>query len=127
MAATGRSRSVTPIWQLHELLQGQVGLFEDMGERGALDWAMPWHCELQNLGAGVLLEPNMAAPLPNHDPRAGPWWGAGSSVPVADDRPAQPGSHKGDGQDGRVSWPVWGAAQYGRGWLDNSCIQATFC
>ncbi len=39
----------------------------------------------------------------------------GSAALLRDDRPAQPGSHKGDGQDGQVSWPVWGAGQYGRG------------
>lgn len=57
-----------PSQKAKEIIHGQTSLLEDMYQRGTLDWTMGRYHQLEHLVGQVLLESNMAAPLPNHHP-----------------------------------------------------------
>lgn len=53
-----------------ELVQGQVGRFEEMRQRAPFDWPVSGHGDLQNFGRCMLLEADVTTALAdNHKPR----------------------------------------------------------
>lgn len=63
-STVGRYRSE----ESEELLHRESGLFQDVCEGGTLDGSMSRNDELQRPIGGVLLEPDVATPLPDHHP-----------------------------------------------------------
>src|SRR6266446_1623222 len=58
----------TPLQQISKFVARKASLLQDVGERRSLDWTVRRNHELQRLYRSVLLQPDMATPLPHHDP-----------------------------------------------------------
>lgn len=61
-------RAFPDLEEFEEILDGKTGLLEDMSQCRTLDWSVSGNRQLESFLREMLLEPNVTAPLPNHDP-----------------------------------------------------------
>jgi hypothetical protein len=59
---------VTFSYQIQEIINGNAGLFKDMGERRSLDRLMSRNCQFQRLIHDMFLKANVASFRSDHDP-----------------------------------------------------------
>ena len=54
--------------QFAELLNGELCVLQNMGQRGSFDWAMCRYYDFERLRSSAFLQPNVAPALPHHNP-----------------------------------------------------------